>query len=725
MTNQNGLITAESILDTQHRLVLALGNVTSFDNLFALCIEAAIAVASMDCGCVYLVDQSQGTIRRAFTDDQFRCCPGYPAYYNAHSKAAHLLNIGTPIYAPCAEYEKVLIPRGRKNGICAGAFLPMHHQGSLIGCLNVASYTRPEVPHSARQALEIIAACLGQAIIRLQAQQTQTLLRQTIDELEQRIADQATIEDRYRALLEASPDAIGLTDMNRNLAYCTPRTASMFGYDNPADLIGKPSLNLFAPQSHAQVLADMERLVQEQHITVTHMLINREGTIFPGEVRASVVKDKHGHIQGMLGYIRDMSERQQARQRIAAANEELQRKNAELQQTNERLNRSRTLLYRLIDGLEDGLLLLDANGVILTCNQWLASLFEKPVSACVGQPWITCCQRMSPPFPGEEALQTLQSGQAHTYRVVYTPPSGTEYVFSIQSLPLDKPAQPPDDGAYPNCRMIIRILDITERVEIQSKIIQKERYTSTGRVAATVAHEVNTPLQSIQTMLHLIRNARKPQRETYLSRAIDEVGHIGRILRQLVELSNPVSEIVVPVNINTLVERVLLLTSGPRVTRKITLVSNLDADLPYFRGHADRVTQVILNLVLNAIDAMEQGGSLTVTTRLIPNQEQDYHQTELATNTAPLWITIQIEDTGHGIADDLRKKIFEPFYSTRGQRPGLGLAVCQQIVQEYHGQLRLYSQPGIGTTVTVLLPQEQKATEHNYEQYPRNDGRRQ
>jgi two-component system NtrC family sensor kinase len=247
------------------------------------------------------------------------------------------------------------------------------------------------------------------------------------------------------------------------------------------------------------------------------------------------------------------------------------------------------------------------------------------------------------------------------------------------------------EGGRPE-QLLVHVRDMTEQMQLEAQIIERERFAATGRLAATVAHEVNTPLQAIESCLHLAgRVADEAERARYLRLAREEIQRVGYTLRQLLDLYRP-SGSRVALDINGLIERVLLLTGNSLARQSIQIDRDFSTDLPPLIGRADEITQVLINLAFNAMQAMPRGGRLGV-------------QTARAAGEAgqPV-LCIRVRDTGVGIAPELHERIFEPFFTTRPDGTGLGLAVCRRIIDAHGGTLRVESEPGAGSCFIIEIP---------------------
>jgi len=234
--------------------------------------------------------------------------------------------------------------------------------------------------------------------------------------------------------------------------------------------------------------------------------------------------------------------------------------------------------------------------------------------------------------------------------------------------------------------------DITEQRQALDALMRTEKLAVAGRLAASLAHEINNPLQSVIGCLALADEALAEggDAERYLEVAREELKRVARVVAQLRDLHRPPTpEEWAPVDVNTLLERVLTLSKKKCEESKVKVIRKAAKDLPPLQLASDRIEQVFLNLVLNAIDAMPGGGRLRVST---------------SRTSQPVGVRITFADSGMGIfAKDL-PHIFEPFYSTKSEGLGLGLFVSYDAVKQHGGRMDVESQEGKGSTFTVWLP---------------------
>jgi signal transduction histidine kinase len=226
--------------------------------------------------------------------------------------------------------------------------------------------------------------------------------------------------------------------------------------------------------------------------------------------------------------------------------------------------------------------------------------------------------------------------------------------------------------------------------EAQSRLLQSEKLATIGQMAAGIAHELNTPLTYIMGNVELLQShALATTQKSMLASIGHGAERIKGLVQSLLAFSRPAKELPVPLAVNDFVERSLELCHYQIVKGGVTLHKDLAAESPRVIGVSNQLEMAIINLVVNAIHAMDGGGTLTVTTAAIGEQA-----------------VVTVADTGHGIPEDIRASIFEPFFTTKpeGKGTGLGLSTVLMIVERHLGRIEVDSAPGRGTTFRILLP---------------------
>jgi signal transduction histidine kinase len=261
-----------------------------------------------------------------------------------------------------------------------------------------------------------------------------------------------------------------------------------------------------------------------------------------------------------------------------------------------------------------------------------------------------------------------------------------------QAIPIAWSCSPivTDDGDVMGIVAIGR--DLTEQRRLEAQLIQSTKMASLGVMAGGIAHELRNPLGIILASAQLLQDHYDniSLREQCTTKIQDATKRASLIIDNLLKFARPMSVHMQLLDINAVIEDTFVLMTHQLVLQQIHLIKHLHSELPQVYGNSALLQQVFTNLILNACNAMEQSGSLTVTTRA---------------NHANL-IDIQFTDTGCGITPEALSKIFDPFFTTRptGKGTGLGLSISYTIIQQHHGEIAVQSSVGQGTTFIVSLP---------------------
>ena len=267
---------------------------------------------------------------------------------------------------------------------------------------------------------------------------------------------------------------------------------------------------------------------------------------------------------------------------------------------------------------------------------------------------------------------------------------------------------------YAGQRLLLVIArDISERQRIARQMLQTEKLAALGRLSASMAHEINNPLQAIHNSVHLMLNRPLPEekRQRYLEMTREEIDRLISIVQRILDFYRPTRDGMRPVNLGDIVDTVLALTANQLHEHSIHMLREERVALPRVFAVSSHIKQVCLSLIFNAIEAMPDGGELRLGIYLAADGSDvgaDGFTVVAGGHTASPMIgptvVIEIGDTGAGISSQDLPKIFEPFYTTRMKGTGLSLALSYSIVEQHHGEMAVRSALGQGTTFRIRLP---------------------
>ena len=237
-----------------------------------------------------------------------------------------------------------------------------------------------------------------------------------------------------------------------------------------------------------------------------------------------------------------------------------------------------------------------------------------------------------------------------------------------------------------------------EKSQFQAKLAEYEKYAALTQLALGAAHEINNPLLGILSHLELELNNAAPEEEREIEQCIEAARRISVTLRSLMNYARPSPLILSKLNLHRLVSDTLAFLQHQPMLHGRILENHVPVDLPNIRVDANQLSQVLMNLLLNAAQATPEGGRITVSAERLRSGES---------------VEIRIVDTGCGIPPDVLPHVFEPFFTTkRGKGTGLGLSISETYVRSHDGEIQIESTPNSGTTVTIRLPLRQSETAH-------------
>nr|WP_175476222.1 PAS domain S-box protein [Evansella caseinilytica] len=230
----------------------------------------------------------------------------------------------------------------------------------------------------------------------------------------------------------------------------------------------------------------------------------------------------------------------------------------------------------------------------------------------------------------------------------------------------------------------IVLRDVTEQKKAEEIIYQKEKLSVIGQLAAGIAHEIRNPLTAVKGFTQLLKTEESNE---YLDIMMEEMERIEQIVSDLLVLGKPQAANIEMVNIKRILQRTISLFHAEAMLHNIEIVQELDLSDPYIEGEADKLKQVLINLIKNAMESMPKGGEIIIRAKQLPSEE----------------ILIQVMDNGVGIPPERIEKLGEPFFSNKEKGTGLGLMICNRIIKNHKGKMEIDSEVNKGTTISITL----------------------
>jgi PAS domain S-box-containing protein len=357
-----------------------------------------------------------------------------------------------------------------------------------------------------------------------------------------------------------------------------------------------------------------------------------------------------------------------------------------LEQKALQIERLKDFSENIVESLRIGVVTVDLEDRVESWNPQLEDLLEIPRSEALHRKLEDVLPR---DLAGEISAQAASNHVSGIYRFHLNTRNNRHVVVNASIAPLLA-----KNGA--RLGRLVLLDDITQRVRLEDQMVQTEKLTSLGLLAAGVAHEVNTPLAVISNYIQMLAKQipENDPRQKTIERIVKQTFRASEIVNNLLNFSRTGGTEPVEVDLNSVLEETLTLVQHPFKTAQVNVVRNYAERLPVILGSTTRLQQVFLNLFMNARDAMPSGGMLEVRTG--------------ARNGS---VEIEVTDTGAGIPAEHLHRIFDPFFTTKatGRGTGLGLSVSYGIIKEHAGKVDVRSTPGKGTSFRLEFPVARKA----------------
>ena len=366
----------------------------------------------------------------------------------------------------------------------------------------------------------------------------------------------------------------------------------------------------------------------------------------------------------------------------------LEDRNRRIRTTQEQAAWERDKLRAIIDSMVEGVIFVDIEGRISLCNESVRQIWGTDASELLGKSVQEC--------PSAELRSTLEEILKQAKQ---KPNFIADYALDLRDgrCLASYSTVHGEDGRY--LGLVFLSLDISERVVLEQEqkrlrdhLFQQEKMVLIGQIAASIAHELNTPLATILLRAQLIEQQAEEYMDLSDLKVLEgEARRCRRIIDSLLGFSRRSEGVISRTDLNGLIQESLSLVKNDLTLKGIKLETDYAGNGTTVCVDSNQVQQVLLNLIANAADAMPDGGRLHISTRLLSDRAS---------------VEIRVTDSGCGIEEDVLNRIFDPFFTTKeqGKGTGLGLAICQRIVEEYEGKIKIQSCPGKGTTVSVCLP---------------------
>ncbi len=580
------------------------------------------------------------------------------------------------------------------------AVTPIQSASEFLGVFcNDTAITHAEADETLQEIVTVYSSLLGAIIERKQAEDG---LRRSQNELEQRVQERTaeltlaneTLKETQRAqqaILDNIPDLAWLKDENGRFIATNEPFGQACGIP-PEELVGKTDYDVWPRELAERYMADDREVIRSGRVKrVEEPLIDKFGQqIWIDTVKSPIVNDR-GEIIGTTGIARDISEKKKVEEILRRSRDEL-----------ERLIRERTTeIRRLAMAVEqeaEAVVIADIDGTIRYVNPAFERMTGHARDEVLGQnPRLLKSGKHDKAFY-EAMWKTLAGGAVWSGRFTNRRKDGTLYETETTISPIRD-----DDDRIVNYVATSR--DITREIQLEQQFQQAQKMEAVGRLAGGIAHDFNNLLTSILGYGRLIADELgegNPMR-TDVEEIIRAGDRAAALTKQLLAFSRKQMIQARPINLNAVVmdlDKLLRRTLG----EDIELVTAIESGSVCIEADQGLIEQALMNLAVNARDAMQKGGTLTVETAALTFD--DTVSPRHPGMPPGRYVMLSVRDTGTGMTEEVRQHCFEPFFTTKemGKGTGLGLSIVYSVVKQFNGFMEIESAPGAGTLIRIYFP---------------------
>jgi PAS domain S-box-containing protein len=480
-----------------------------------------------------------------------------------------------------------------------------------------------------------------------------------------------SVNSHLAAIVESSEDAIASKDLNGIITSWNKSAERLFGY-TAEEIIGQPVTTIIPPELHddePRILSKIRAGERIEHFETVR--VHKNGQRLIVSLTISPIKDDKGKVVGAAKIVRDITRKT-------------------------KLEEDALRLAAIVESSDDAIASKDLNGIVTTWNHSAEKMFGYTAEEIIGKS-ITII--IPPELQQDEnmILDKIRRGEKiEHFETIRVHKNGQRIEVSLTISPMKD-----DSGKVIGAAKIVR--DITEKKKVDRALRVTEKLAAAGRLAATIAHEINNPLEAVTNLVYLARmDAHNTERVTqYLEMAGRELDRVAHISRQTLGFYRDTSS-ASRLSVTHILDDLLSFYERRFESRKISMVKEYAGDIE-ITALGGELRQAFSNLIGNAVDAMPAGGTLVIRAT----------QTHSRNGAHRPGVRITILDTGEGIAPQHRKNLFQPFFTTKEDvGTGLGLWITRSIIEKHGGTIRVKSRTGPddhGTAFSIFLPVDGKA----------------
>src|SRR4030043_1024225 len=480
-------------------------------------------------------------------------------------------------------------------------------------------------------------------------------------------------EEKFRNLFERVRHGLFISSKEGKFTDCNQALLEMAGYENKEEFLNIDiAKDLYVNPEDRRIF---QRLTEEQGFVkdLEVEFKKKTGEKITVLLTAHVKRDEKERVIGYEGLNIDISERKRMERELKEANE---------------------FLTNLIESSVDGIIVTDMKGNILIFNKGAENILGYNAEEVVGKMSI---RSIYSPGVAKEVMEKLKStdyggmGKLTSFPIAHRRKDGEliEGDLSASLIYDENGKEIASVGIFKDLRERLRIE--RELREMQQALLHSEKLAAMGKLTSQIAHELNNPIYGIMNTLEPLKTEVPPEskRRRILELSLSETERLSEMLRSMLSFSKPEEEKRTPVKINELIEGILLVMEKQMRESNVLVTTAFSGEIPELMASTNQIRQVMLNMIKNAKESMPSGGTLNVRTMLSGGK-----------------VLIVTRDTGTGIPEEIRDRIFDAFFTTKQKVKGvgLGLSVCYGIIKDHGGEIKVESEEGKGTTFIISLP---------------------
>jgi len=479
-------------------------------------------------------------------------------------------------------------------------------------------------------------------------------------------------------------DAIIMTDADANIFYANPAFEQLSGYKAEEVLGKKPSL-WKSGRTPGHVYQDMWSTVQAGMVWAGELTNKKKnGTLYIAQMTISPILSEEGEIVSLLGVQRDITQQRAMEAELRRHHDELE---LLVEERAREIKQAKDQLEGLLANANDAIFTLDEHGCFTFVNTRMEAwgyksgdIVGRPFSVLLSKRDAVCAQDCDVGCQSPELQQgRFSSTEIREFCIRTRQDERREVMVSVSDLA---------DGST-----LVIARDMTEIKQLQRRVASAEKMRAIGEMATMLVHDFRNPLSTVKMNLQILSLKLKvdnTEEREHFELALNEISTLEHLLSSVLDFAKPMPMDFVWHDLHAQLNEVLHSFGAALAEGGIELEKCFNAISCEVRVDREKIRQVWTNLISNAIQAMQGGGRLTV------SSANEWHA------NAP-WVVVHIRDNGCGISKDIRQRIFDPFFTMRSGGTGLGLAIVKKIVDAHHGRISVTSQSGQGTTLSVAL----------------------